>query len=244
MKSKKIVKLIFGIVFLLAGVAAVAYQHSTQPETPKTAPNRADWADEWTIMEGTGDLVNGPGTFKEVAELPTDSEEVKSKKATFNAVFVDNPFFDCFDDRNQEETWRDMDRFIPCVNGSTWLQLRDGRLKILGTTNDNTRLHDAVVGTPSDVEYHDGDFDLVLRKDGNEYLLGYYYHPVYNPFEFYARVGDGPWELVVNLNDRSWPATATVEFALTWQDPTRPMFDAPLPFEWEDVQKNIYIPIN
>lgn len=265
-RRNRIVELLIAVALVALGVGGTLLtQHFTAsnkkvaPAATKSMPKFGanNWADAWTVDKETGELTNGPGTIKKVAVDPSDSDETKGLKEEFNRHFVGNSFFDCYDNRNAGKTWREMNSFTPCVNGSAHLQLADGKLSILNTTDSRTVLHDTPVGDASDKHYGEGNFDIRLRKDIIEvptsetthttkpiYLLGYDYDTTYNAFEFYAKVDGGKWRLVINLNDQSWDADKPVEFLLTWQDPTKPMVDAPVPFNWADtsLQKDGYVP--
>lgn len=264
-RRNRIVALLIAIALVGLGVSGTLLsQHftysskETTPTAAKPAPNFGanNWTDAWKVDKESGELTNGPGTIKKVAVAASDSDETKYLKEEFNRHFVDNPFFDCYDNRNAGKTWREMNSFTPCVNGSTHLRLADGKLTVLNTTDGRTILHNSTVGDADDKHYSEGNFDLTRRQDTvtvptgettsttkTVYLLGYDYDTTYSAFEFYAKVDGGKWQLVINLNDKSWDADKPVEFLLTWQDPTKPMIDAPVPFNWTDksLQKDGYV---
>jgi hypothetical protein len=202
--------------------------------------------------------------IKPAEMLATDDDKTRDLKMTFNFFIVGDRFYDCPDGRNKDRTYLDMNKLVPCVNGSALVRLESGKLTVdaKGSTNPEsvTIVEDKTLDelnefySGNDIHFYPSGWTFTLDTNAEEmtedaakpdYFVSYSGVPEHDEFGAYVSRNGGPWEITdaLYLGAMPWLPTDKVEIVVFWHDPSVGMIDAPVPFKnWTKVQKNADVP--
>lgn len=221
-----------------------ATESPTPEPTPSATPTEAppefpDEGDERGCPDSSGDLDANDPFCKE-----------RDRDQIFATYFVDNPAYKCRDGRNKGLGIDDMDKFVPCINGSFRLELSSTRGAI-SEYQSTTRLWSVERKISDEAAAPDPNVtgvDWVVRQskyntdeNGQFYRLRYFHNDRLKMFGVYYRSGAASdWKFLPYPNDKKFYTNTGYQVVVFWNDPDgSKVREAPLPpqFNWPRVEK-------
>ena len=189
-----------------------------------------------------------PGSTTNPEYDPTDPYcNKRHNQYAYNRYYANNPAYICRDGRNAALGAAELDKFVPCLNGTLRLEVQYGRVTLYTTTHNGVKVYTGT--TRSGIPNPSADRPWVIWQSGTIdngngpfFNIRYFNYPDLTFYNGYYRQGaTGKWNLMINLGDERFSPNERYQVVLFWNDPNAPSGDdVPLPpgFNWSEVDKH------